>query len=111
MTYALLWDLFFVAGPMLALAGVCMWNQNTKKLLIAAVSMGVAILVLNLAFGLFAMASGMVSALKCFSLLEYVVLVAQTNAFSLFLQALVYGGAFAGCFFRSPSKLRRIRQR
>lgn len=94
MTYALLWDLFFVAGPMLALAGVCMWNQNTKKLLIAAVSMGVAILVLNLAFGLFAMASG-ISALKYFSLLEYVVLVAQTNAFSLFLQALVYGGAFA----------------
>lgn len=92
MIYALLWDVIFVVAPIIALNGICVWNQNTKNLLVAAMSMGVAILVLNLLFGLFILFSG-ISALKYFNLMEYIVLAAQTSFSSLFLQFLIYGGA------------------
>lgn len=93
-TYSLLWDLLFLLAPVLVLIALCTRGQAAKKMLITSMSLGLVIMVLNIVFGVIMSTSGM-NVLRYFSLLEMVTIAAQSNAVSIILQLLVYGGSLA----------------
>ena len=92
--YSLLWDLLFLLAPVLVLIALCTRGQAAKKMLITSMSLGLVIMVLNIVFGVIMSTSGM-NVLRYFSLLEMVTIAAQSNAVSIILQLLVYGGSLA----------------
>ena len=92
--YSLLWDLLFLLAPVLVLIALCTRGQAAKKMLITSMFLGLVIMVLNIVFGVIMSTSGM-NVLRYFSLLEMVTIAAQSNAVSIILQLLVYGGSLA----------------
>lgn len=101
--YAFLWDLFFVLAAALVLVAVVRGGSTARKLVLAGLCSGLAIVVLNAIFGVIAISSGL-SALKTFSLLEYLIIVKQSNVLSLLLQFIVYGGALGVYIVATKSK-------
>lgn len=92
--YSLVWDVLFLLAPVLVLIALCTRGEAAKKMLITSMSLGLVIMVLNIVFGMIVSTSGM-NVLRYFSLLEMVIIVAQSNAAGIILQLLIYGSSLA----------------
>ena len=90
--YSLVWDVLFLLAPVLVLIALCTRGEAAKKMLVTSMSLGLVIMVLNIVFGMIVSTSGM-NVLRYFSLLEMVIIAAQSNAVSIILQLLIYGSS------------------
>lgn len=106
--YSVLWDILFLLGPVILLICLCTGSKNTKKAFIAALTMNLVLIVLEIAFGIYVHALG-TGVFRSFSLLEFLIIAAQSGDANLVVQILVYGGAFATFIVATKSKKDKVK--
>lgn len=90
--FAVLWDVLMLCAPVFALCGIAIRNGNPKKArssMVVALCFCIAVIVLEIAFALFARSAGF----ECFSLVEILIIYAYAGDMDVVSQFVIYVGA------------------